>query len=67
MLLTDHKCGYNVNSLASPALSNHSDIARPQACCPNSALALGKVEAEGAQWLKAHSYPRIIYSCTWTF
>lgn len=42
-----HKLGYGSHRLASPALSNHSDMARPQACCPNSTLAPGKVEAEG--------------------
>lgn len=55
-----HKLGCGFHRLASPALSNHSDMARPQACCPNSTLAPGKVEAEGTHWLKAHpqSYPR---------
>lgn len=43
-----HKLGCGSHRLASPALSNHSDTARPQARCPNSALAPGKVEAEGA-------------------
>lgn len=42
-----HKLGGGSQRLASPALSNHSDMARPQACCPNSTLAPGKVEAEG--------------------
>lgn len=42
-----HKLGCGSHRLASPALSNHSDMARPQACCPNSTLAAGKVEAEG--------------------
>jgi len=42
-----HKLGCGSHRLASPALSNHSDMARPQACCPNSTLATGKVEAEG--------------------
>lgn len=55
-----HKLGYSSHRLASPALSNHSDMAGPQASCLNSTLAPGKVEAEGTHWLKAHpqSYPQ---------
>lgn len=43
-----HKLGYGFPRLASRALSNHSDMARPQARCPKATLAPGKVEAEGA-------------------
>lgn len=52
-----HKLGYGSYRLAFPALSNHSAMARPQACRPNSTLAPGKVEAEGTHWLKAHPQP----------
>lgn len=42
------KLGNGFHSLASPALSNHSDMTGPQAYCPKSALAVGKVEANSA-------------------
>ena len=42
-----HKLGSSSNYLASPALSALSDVAGPEARCPNSTLAPGEVEAEG--------------------
>ncbi|CAB1450804.1 unnamed protein product [Pleuronectes platessa] len=57
------KLGYGSHRLASPALSNHSDTAGPQARCPNSTLAPGKVEAEGALAKCIHDHiPKINYS-----
>lgn len=43
-----HKLGNGFHRLASPALSNHSDMTGPQACCPKSTVAAGKVEANSA-------------------
>lgn len=57
-------CGFRC--LAFPILSNHLDIAQPQAPYPSVTLAHGKVETEGTlEWTQPEPY-HIDYVSFWT-